>query len=223
LFFPSFQGHKCPSNQNPTTFHKNPSKRKKNSSQFIPRSSKDIQRHPEEYVLLSECFERVFLWLRDVVSGFVVKYSISDHINSQLEQTLPEEYEIIKLFADVLPADASSPAFPFSGFVINLNVSTRIHRDDKDLSFCVVLVISSEDCEGGEICFLEVGIRLGLRNGDLVVFPSTVLSHFNLHFKGIRASVVMHTDGAGLGWVKERNGWSDSEFMNVSSMGTGDL
>ena len=136
---------------------------------------------------------------------------------------MPEEYEIVKLFADVLPADASSPAFPFSGFVVNLNVTTRIHRDDKDLHFCVVLVISSEDCEGGDTCFLEVGIRLGMRSGDLLVFPSTVLSHFNLHFKGKRASVVMHTDGAGLEWVKERNGWSGSDFMNVSSMGTGDL
>jgi len=64
-----FQGHQCPSDQDPTTFHKNPSKRKKNSSQFIPRSSKDIQQHPEEYLLLSECLESVFIWLREVVSG----------------------------------------------------------------------------------------------------------------------------------------------------------
>jgi hypothetical protein len=144
-------------------------------------------------------------------------------VTLQLEEILPKEYEIIKLFADVLPADAASPAFPFSGFVINFNVSTKIHRDGKDLDFCVVLVISSSDCEGGDTCFLEAGIRLGLRNGDFLVFPSTVLSHFNLHFKGQRASVVWHTDSAGTEWVKKRNGWSSSSYMNVCSLGTGDL
>ncbi len=45
---------------------------------------------------------------------------------------LPDEYEVIKLFADVLPAGASSSAFPFGGFVINLNVSTLIHCDEED-------------------------------------------------------------------------------------------
>lgn len=128
---------------------------------------------------------------------------------------LPEEYEVIKLFADVLPAGETSPAFPFSGFVINFNVCTRIHVDKEDLNFCVVLVIS-EDCVGGDLCFLEPGIRLGLRNGDMVVFRSSILSHFNLHFKGMRASVVLHTDRAGMEWVKDRNGWCHSFYMNVS-------
>lgn len=223
IFLDTFQGQDCPSDQDPTTYHKNPSKRKKNSSQFIPRSSKDIQQQPEEYLLLSECFEKVFLWFREVVRHFIFCMSEVNHTDSQLQQTLPEEYEIIKLFADVLPADASSPAFPFSGFVVNINVTTRIHRDGKDLNFCVVLVISSDDCEGGDICFLEAGVKLGLRNGDFLVFPSTVLSHFNLHFKGKRVSVVMHSDIAGLEWVKKRNGWCGSAFMNVSCVGTGDL
>jgi hypothetical protein len=133
-------------------------------------------------------------------------FVISDNIDLHwLKQTLPEEYEVIKLFADVLPAGASSPAFSFSGFVFNLNVTTHIHRDDKDFRFCIVLVISSDDCEGGDTCFLEVEIRLNMRNGDILVFPSTVLSHFNLHFEGKRAFVVLQTDSAGLEWIKERN------------------
>jgi hypothetical protein len=69
-----FQGQHCPSDQDPTTYHKDPSKGKKNSSQFIPRSSKDIQQLPEEYLLLCECFEKVFLWFRDVVRGFIILY-----------------------------------------------------------------------------------------------------------------------------------------------------
>jgi hypothetical protein len=71
LTLSSIQGDECPPDQDPTTYHKDPSKRKKNSSQFIPRSSKDIQQHPEEYRLISECFEKIFLWLRGVVSQFI--------------------------------------------------------------------------------------------------------------------------------------------------------
>jgi hypothetical protein len=132
----------------------------------------------------------------------------------QLKEILPEEYKVISLFADVLPAGGTSPAYPFGGYTINFNVSTRIHRDGEDLRFCVVLVLM-DGCEGGDLCILELGLRLTLRHGDLVVFRSDILSHFNLHFKGKRVSIVMQTDKAGMGWVKDRNGWGTSAFMNV--------
>jgi len=121
------------------------------------------------------------------------------------------------MFANILPAGAPSPASPsgFGGFVVNLNVCTRIHRDPEDLRFCVVLVLS-ESCRGGDLCFQELGLRLSLRNGDMVVFQSHALSHFNLHFQGKRASVVLHTDRAGLQWIDTRNGWIQSAFMNSS-------
>ena len=62
---------------------------------------------------------------------------------------------------------------------------------------------------------MEPGIRLELKNGDLVLFRSRELSHFNLHFKGKRASIVFHSDSAGRGWVMDRNGWKSSMYMNV--------
>ena len=91
---------------------------------------------------------------------------------------------------------------------------TKLHRDWNDLKFCLVLILS-EDCEGGDIYFMEPGIRLGLKSGDLVLFRSRELSHFNLHFKGKRASIVFHSDSAGKDWVTDRNGWQESMYINV--------
>ena len=38
------------------------------------------------------------------------------------------------------------------------------------------------------------GIALELKNGDMVIFASSKLSHFNSHFNGKRASLVFHSN-----------------------------
>jgi len=131
---------------------------------------------------------------------------------------LPEEYEIISQYTEVLLGDSRSPAYPFAGFVVNFNVSTKVHRDWTDLKFCVVLVIS-EDCEGGDLCFMEPGIRLELQNGDMVAFPSHSISHFNMDYIGKRASIVFHSDREGQKWAKNRNGWDHTAYMNTTKNG----
>jgi len=78
---------------------------------------------------------------------------------------------------------------------------------------CAVLAITDNAAEGGDLCFMEPGIRLELRSGDLVVFPSHRLSHFNLHYKGERVSLVFHTDAAGLQWALTRNNWGGSKYI----------
>jgi hypothetical protein len=115
----------------------------------------------------------------------------------------------------VLPGDGFSPAYPFSGFVINFNVCTKIHRDLNDKKLCIVMAISDDQCEGGDICFLEPGIRLQLICGDMVAFPSAKISHFNMNFRGERASLVLHSDSSGDNWVKNRNNWEHNIYMNV--------
>lgn len=77
------------------------------------------------------------------------------------------------------------------------------------------MAISDDNCQGGDICFLEPGIRLELLCGDMVLFPSSKISHFNLDFKGERASFVLHSDGTGDNWVKNRNQWAKNIYMNV--------
>ena len=65
--------------------------------------------------------------------------------------------EIVGQFTEVLPVDGESPTAPFTGFVINFNVTTLIHWDN-DRGFCVVIVVS-EDCEGGALCLEEPARR----------------------------------------------------------------
>jgi len=141
---------------------------------------------------------------------------------SKIKELLPEEYEVARQFADVLPGDGVSPAHPFGGFVININVCTKIHRDWHDHAFCLVLVIS-DNCKDGDLCFSEPGIRLELRSGDMVIFDSKRLSYFNRTYQGEHASIVFHSDGAGKQWVENRNGWAHSLYMNVSNSGGGEL
>jgi predicted 2-oxoglutarate/Fe(II)-dependent dioxygenase YbiX len=115
------------------------------------------------------------------------------------------------MFVDVLPGKEASPSHPFSGFVLNINVITRCHRDVKDHRVCLVLVIG--DHVGGELCLQELGLVVRLRNGDIVVFPSGKITHFNLHYQGVRASIVLHSDNAGQSWVDNRNHWMGHDYM----------
>lgn len=129
---------------------------------------------------------------------------------------MPDDYEVLSQFAKALPAGGHAPAYPFTSIVINLNCATKVHRDVKDFAFCLVLVLSDNDCQGGDLCFVEPGIRLQLRSGDIVLFRSSEFTHYNMHFKGIRASVVLHTDLSSQSWLEDRNKWDGSKFMKVS-------
>jgi len=106
----------------------------------------------------------------------------------------------------MLPFNANSPAFPFSGLVVNLCVSTDGHRDLKDKRICVVIPFG--EWEGGEICLYELGLVIKLKAGDILIFPSCDITHFNLHFFGLRGSLVLHSDRQGDSWIKDHNGWS---------------
>ena len=97
----------------------------------------------------------------------------------------------------------------------NINVSTTYHHDPMDLDICSVLTIS--DCIGGGIALKEAGVSIETRNGDLVLFPSGRISHFNRHFKGKHASMVFHTDKMALKWLKDRNGWQEHKSFASSS------
>ena len=120
---------------------------------------------------------------------------------------------MLSMDAQVLPGNAHSIVHPFLSLVINLNVATMAHRDRKDKSLCVVLAVG--DFEGGDLCLYEAGLVLPLRNGDFTAFPSYRLTHYNLHFTGRRASIVLHTDKEIEKWTDGgRNGWEgNAHFM----------
>ena len=123
----------------------------------------------------------------------------------QLQFQLPEIYEELNLYCQVLPFNINSPAQPFSGIVINICVSTTGHRDRSDKHICVVIPFG--DWQGGEICLYELGLIIKLNPGDILIFPSCDITHFNLHFSGIRGSVVFHSDRQGDAWTEGFNGW----------------
>ena len=77
------------------------------------------------------------------------------------------------------------------------------------------MAITDENCIGGDLCLKEPGIRLPMRCGDVVVFPSHQLSHFNSHFVGERLSLVFHTDSTGDIWYQQRNFWANNVYMHA--------
>lgn len=129
----------------------------------------------------------------------------------QLQQLLPDHVKVLRQWVDITPANDISPAYPFGGFVVNLNVATKGHRDWGDKDICMVIAIT--DCEGGALCLYEPGWRIELRNGDMVLFTSAKTTHFNLHFKGHRASLVFHSDREGDKWAENRNNWNGNNFF----------
>ena len=128
-----------------------------------------------------------------------------------MKELLPDSHTTLSYLIEALPNCDVSPVHLFSGFVVNINVSTRIHRDWGDEDICLVLVLS--DCVGGELCLMEPGVVLKLNTGDVVIFKSSEISHFNLHYFGKRASLVFHTDKAARSWAKDRNGWNHNLYM----------
>lgn len=105
--------------------------------------------------------------------------------------------------------------------VVNVNLRALIHNDvGDDQENCAVFVLS--DCIAGELCFKELGVVLALGSGDFVIFRSKTISHFNLHFEGIRFSFVFHTDSHYQLWRGKddggpsRNGWSENIYFNSS-------
>jgi hypothetical protein len=105
-----------------------------------------------------------------------------------METYLQEEFEMLMEVASVLPGNCTSPVTPFISLVININVSTKAHRDSLDRRLCLVIPIGH--FEGGALCLLENGLVLELRSGDIALFGSSEVTHFNLDYCGTRAFLV---------------------------------
>ena len=54
---------------------------------------------------------------------------------------------------------------------------------------------------------------LELRSGDVALFRSSEVTHFNLDYKGLRASLVLQTDKEFAAWIRDHNGWVDNTTM----------
>ncbi|KAF8911455.1 hypothetical protein CPB84DRAFT_1841968 [Gymnopilus junonius] len=162
-----------------------------NTSLNVPRLSKEIKDNQEVYQMLLDALCPVFEW-----------------IYTTLKHLFPDTFLSLSISVQFLPNSTMSPMYPFAGFILNINVSTCMHRDTGDKDICLVLVIS--DCVGRELVLVEPSVVLRMRSGDVVVFPSKAFTHLNLHFKGKHISLVLHTDKCMKGWEKNGNGWLDN-------------
>ncbi|KAF9521717.1 hypothetical protein CPB83DRAFT_747425, partial [Crepidotus variabilis] len=108
----------------PASAQKPGTQRRVHTSQSVPRASNEQKDHLYEYKRLKESFGPVFDWLRELASN-------------------PYNYKILSEYVEILPAGEPSPVHPFAGFVLNINVSTRVHCDWQDHDICLILVISN--------------------------------------------------------------------------------
>ena len=122
-----------------------------------------------------------------------------------LKVELPKSYDDLRIFCEILPLNHRPTTYPFPGWVVNFNVCTIGHKDTNDIDICVVA--PAGDFKGGELVLHEAGLVLELVEGDILVFPSWKITHFNLHFNGVHYSVVLHSDKQVSAWNKDRNGW----------------
>jgi hypothetical protein len=60
-------------------------------------------------------------------------------------------------------------------------------------------------------CRIEPGVVLKMKTGDVIIFKSSEIIHFNLHYSGKRASLVFHTDRGARSWAKEE--WLAAQFV----------
>ena len=182
---------------------------------MTPYISKELKMNLREYKNLCSCLEVLFEWVENTArtSPFhVIRIIFSQASCGQMRDCLPDVYEVLIPYVKVLPGNTYPIAHPFSGFVINVNVSTRVHRDSHDLVACLVLPIG--DFKKGDLVLKEPGLVIPLQSGDGVVFPSGDITHFNLNYEGKRASLVLHSDKAGVNWVKDRNGWKMNDYLD---------
>ena len=80
-------------------------------------------------------------------------------------------------------------------------------------SISMFLTLIHQDYQDLKLCLEKPGISLQLQNGDVVIFTSSKLSHFNTHFKGKQASLVFHSNISSKAWVEKRNGWKHTRGL----------
>ncbi|EPS93361.1 hypothetical protein FOMPIDRAFT_1080287, partial [Fomitopsis schrenkii] len=156
------RGHNVPTDVHPNQIAKADNSRT-NYAQMLPYISSDTRKHEHVYKNIGTIFREVFEW-----------------VSQQIEDLFPDEYSGLRLDADSLPGNVHTIAYPFLSVVVNLNVATSAHRDRKDKGLCVVIAIG--EFEDGKLCLYEPGLVVPLHSGDVLLFPSARITHYNIHF-----------------------------------------
>src|ERR1700678_177724 len=128
-----------------------------------------------------------------------------------MKKIMEKDFNLLEAYIQILPGNDSPPYSPFLSMAININVATKAHRDPMDKAVCLVLALTNGT--GGGLVLHEPGIVADLKNGDIIIFKSSKITHFNLHYTGFRASIVLHSDKEFDRWVENRNNWQDHNYF----------
>ena len=173
----------------PHFIYKNPNGHT-NHGQRATYLSKTIRDNPNQFQSITDSLEDICKIICDI-----------------LRKHLPKVSDRLRVFCEILPLNHRPATYPFPGFVLNMKVCTEAHVDANDDTICVVIPFGAY--KGGELVLHEAGLVLELQEGDILIFPSYLITHFNLHFTDVRGSVVMHSDKEVKSWNTNRNGWDN--------------
>ncbi|TFK58028.1 hypothetical protein BDN72DRAFT_907163 [Pluteus cervinus] len=183
----SEQGRGAPTDAHPSKVQKI-GVRKVNHHQRLPYGSTEMRQDPDGCEILTSILSPV-----------------SEYLNTQLKQLLPVEHGVLTDYVESLPLAMESPAYPFLGFALNLCVATSAHKDRNDKAICAVVPFG--EWTGGELCLYELGLVFDVKPGDIIMFPSDKVTHFNLDFIGKRGSFALQSDVRMDDWLLYRNHW----------------
>jgi hypothetical protein len=181
------QGDESPDNVHPHFLYRDGNGHS-NHNQRATHLAKAIKDNPEQFQSITDILEGICKIVCDI-----------------LQKHLPDAFDQLRVFCEILPLNHMPATYPFPGFVLNIRVCTDAHVDANDNTICVVIPFGTY--EGGELVLYEAGLVLEIREGDILIFPSHRFTHFNLHFTGVRGSIVMHSDKEVKSWNVNRNGW----------------
>ena len=92
----------------------------------------------EEYDALCVTLEQEFSWIEKTPSQ-ATNFSVPSLTSFQLKVRLGDLYDEIACYAEALPGPVTSPLHSFAGFVLNLNIAAKVHRDVEDARLCLIL------------------------------------------------------------------------------------
>eukprot|EP01117_Protostelium_nocturnum_P019441 TRINITY_DN8434_c0_g1_i1.p1 TRINITY_DN8434_c0_g1~~TRINITY_DN8434_c0_g1_i1.p1 ORF type:complete len:337 (-),score=32.69 TRINITY_DN8434_c0_g1_i1:7-1017(-) len=128
-----------------------------------------------------------------IIKEFIrVMKPICNYIEALLKEYFPEEFSILN--AIKLPNECFKPGGIYPGFAMNKEVGTIPHIDSGDLKHGLCAVISFGEFVGGDLCMFETKTVFPFLRGQIIIFRSTNLHHWNKQYTGNRNSIVLFCD-----------------------------
>ena len=139
------QGNGSPDNVHPHFLYKDGNGHS-NHNQRATYLAKAIKDNPERFQSITDILQDVCKIVCDV-----------------LQKHLPDAFDRLRVFCEILPLNQMPATYPFPGFVLNIQVCTEAHVDANDDTICVVIPFGPY--EGGELVLYEAGLVLEIQEG----------------------------------------------------------